>query len=210
MDPMETIELGGILPAIVTPVRQDGAVSVEAFQRLAARLYAAGVDGLYVNGQTGEGLLQPVEQRKQVAEAARAVTPPGKQLIVHVGAHRTEDAVELARHASRIGVQAISSLPPLGPYSFDEVRAYYEAIASASEVPVIVYYYPAISPGVRTLEEIKLLLGIPGVIGVKYTEIDLRGWISGINKTFGLRRDQPHWEVETPPVRKRISRFMQG
>jgi N-acetylneuraminate lyase len=173
MDPMETIELGGILPAIVTPVRQDGALSVEAFQRLAARLYAAGVDGLYVNGQTGEGLLQPVEQRKQVAEAARAVTPPGKQLIVHVGAHRTEDAVELARHASRIGVQAISSLPPLGPYSFDEVRAYYEAIASASEVPVIVYYYPAISPGVRTLEEIERLLEIPGVIGLKFTDFDL-------------------------------------
>jgi len=128
MDPMETIELGGILPAIVTPVRQDGALSVEAFQRLAARLYAAGVDGLYVNGQTGEGLLQPVEQRKQVAEAARAVTPPGKQLIVHVGAHRTEDAVELA---------------------------------------------PAISPGVRTLEEIERLLEIPGVIGLKFTDFDL-------------------------------------
>jgi len=120
------------------------------------------------------------------------------------------ESIELAGHASRIGVQAISSLPPLGPYSFGEARAYYEAIASASEVPVIVYYYPAISPGVRTLEEIKRLLGIPGVIGVKYTEIDLHGWISGINKTFGLQRDQPHLEVETPPVRKRISRFMQG
>ena len=95
------------------------------------------------------------------------------------------ESIELAEHASRIGVQAISSLPPLGPYSFEEVRAYYEAIASASEVPVIVYYYPAISPGARTLEEIKLLLGIPGVIGVKYTEIDLHGWISAINKTFG-------------------------
>jgi hypothetical protein len=38
---------------------------------------------------------------------------------------------------------------------------------------------------VRTLEEIERLLEIPGVIGVKYTEIDLHGWISGINKTFG-------------------------
>jgi hypothetical protein len=83
------------------------------------------------------------------------------------------ESIELAEHASRIGVQAISSLPPLGPYSFEEVRAYYEAIASASGVPVIVYYYPAISPGVRTLEEIERLLEIPGVIGVKFTDFDL-------------------------------------
>jgi len=170
---MQTIEPGGILPAIVTPIGEDGSFSVEAFERLAARLFAAGVDGLYVNGQTGEGLLQPIEQRKRVAEAAGALTPPGKQLIVHVGAHRTEDAVELARHASRAGAHAVSSLPPLGPYSFDEIRAYYEAVASVSELPAIVYYYPAISPGVRTLDEIERLLEIPGVIGLKFTDFDL-------------------------------------
>ncbi len=170
---MQTIEPGGILPAIVTPFGEDGNFSVEAVERLAARLFAAEVDGLYVNGQTGEGLLQPIEQRKRVAEAARAVTPAGKQLMVHVGAYRTEDAVELARHASRIGAHAISSLPPLGPYSLEEIRAYYEAVASVSELPVIVYYYPAISPGVRTLEEIQRLLEIRGVIGLKFTDFDL-------------------------------------
>ena len=54
-------------------------------------------------GGTGEGLLQTVEQRKLVAEAAVRNSPKGKLVIVHVGSHRTADAVELAAHAGRIG-----------------------------------------------------------------------------------------------------------
>jgi len=170
---MKQEALSGILPAVITPFDQAGDFAVGAFERLVVRLYAAGVDGLYVNGQTGEGLLQSVEQRKRVAEAAVRLTPPGKQVIVHVGAHRTADAVELARHAAKIGAHAVSSLPPPGPYSFAEVRAYYEAVAAASELPVLVYYFPAVSAGVRTLEEIEQLLAIPKVVGLKFTDFDL-------------------------------------
>jgi len=170
---METSNLYGILPAVVTPLDENGNFALAAFERLLEQLYTAGVDGVYVNGWTGEGLLQAIEQRKRVAEAAVRVTPPGKRVIIHVGALRTSDAVELARHASRIGAQAISSLPPLGSYSFAETRAYYEAVAAASELPVLVYYFPAFSPGVRTLEEIEELLAIPGVVGLKFTDFDL-------------------------------------
>jgi len=170
---METSNLYGILPAVVTPLDENGNFALAAFERLLEQLYTAGVDGVYVNGWTGEGLLQASEQRKRVAEAAVRVTPPGKRVVIHVGALRTSDAVELARHASRIGAQAISSLPPLGSYSFAETRAYYEAVAAASELPVLVYYFPAFSPGVRTLEEIEELLAIPGVVGLKFTDFDL-------------------------------------
>lgn len=170
---MEQKSLSGVLPAIVTPLDERGAFRADAFERLVARLYAAGVHGLYVAGQTGEGLLFSVEQRKRVAEAAVALTPKGRHVVIHVGAHRTEDAVELARHAARTGAQAVSSLAPLGTYSFAEIRAYYEAIAAASDLPVLVYYYPAISPGVRTLQEIEELLAIPNVVGVKFTDFDL-------------------------------------
>ncbi|MGB9612533.1 MAG: dihydrodipicolinate synthase family protein, partial [Bryobacteraceae bacterium] len=70
---MQNAALCGILPAVVTPLDASGHFEPDAFERLVARLFAAGVDGLYVNGQTGEGLLQLVEQRKRVAEAAIAL-----------------------------------------------------------------------------------------------------------------------------------------
>jgi N-acetylneuraminate lyase len=170
---MTTSNFHGIFPAVVTPFDEHENFAPAAFQRLLERLYAAGIDGLYVNGQTGEGLLQPVEQRKRVAEVALRSTPQGKSVIVHVGAYRTADAVELARHAAAIGVHAISSLPPLGPYSFAETRAYYQTIAAVSDLPVLVYYFPEICPAIKGAQQMLELLEIPNVIGLKFSDFDL-------------------------------------
>ena len=144
-----------------------------AFERLIERLYTAGAHGLYVNGYTGEGLLQDVEQRKRVAETAVRCAPAGKAVIVHVGAHRTLDALELARHAATIGAAAISSLPPLGPYSSAEIRGYYQAICDASDLPVLVYYFPEMCPAIREPGLVQELLGLPNVVGLKFTDFDL-------------------------------------
>lgn len=163
----------GVLPAIVTPVDQDERFVPAVFEKLVAQVYAAGVHGLYVNGQTGEGHLQPVEQRKQVAEAALASSPAGKQVIVHIGAHSTRDTLDLARHASRIGVSAISSLPPIGSYSFAEIKAYYRAISEVAEVPFLVYFFPALAPAITQAEQLYELLELRNVVGLKFTAFDL-------------------------------------
>src|SRR5258706_1379878 len=146
---MKTI-LKGIIPAVVTPVDKDERFASGPFEVLLERMYSAGVHGVYVCGQTGEGLMQTVEQRKSVAEASMRYSPQGKQVIVHIGASRTADAVELARHASGIGVTAVSALPPFGSYSFEEILAYYQDIAAASDLPFLVYYFPETCAAIRT------------------------------------------------------------
>jgi N-acetylneuraminate lyase len=166
-------QLRGILAATVTPFDHQERFAPAACEALLGRLYSAGVDGVYVCGQTGEGLLQSVEQRKQVAETAVRCSPAGKQVIVHVGAFRTADAVELARHAGRLGVTAVSALPPLGAYNFAEVRDYYAAIAAASDAPLLVYYFPESFPSVQTPEQVLELCKIRNVVGLKYTDFDL-------------------------------------
>jgi N-acetylneuraminate lyase len=166
-------ELHGILPALVTPFDDEGAFYAPAFERLLERVYAAGAHGVYVCGQTGEGLLQSVTQRKRAAEVALRYSPRGKQVIIHTGAHSTADAVELTRHASTSGAAAVSSLPPTGPYSFADVYGYYQAIASVSDVPVLVYYFPEVSGAVSSPEQIEDLCGIQNVAGLKFTDFDL-------------------------------------
>lgn len=162
----------GIIPAIVTPVDHRERFQPEAFAQLAQRLYDAGVHGLYVCGQTGEGLQQSIEQRKAVADAAVQLSPRSKTVIVHVGAHSTSEALDLTRHASKIGAQAISSLPPSGNYSFTEIREYYQTLAAASDVPLLIYYFPSIAPAIRTTDQIVELCQIPNVIGLKFTDSD--------------------------------------
>jgi N-acetylneuraminate lyase len=114
----------GILPAVITPFDAEGKFRVDSFERLLDRCYSAGVDGIYVCGQTGEGLRQSAEERKRVAEVAVQHSPKDKTIIVHTGAMSTAEAVDLTKHAARIGAHAVSALPPIGNYSFAEIKAY--------------------------------------------------------------------------------------
>jgi N-acetylneuraminate lyase len=166
------ITLHGVVPALVTPLDSSERFAARPMEQLLERMYSAGSDGVYVCGQTGEGLLLSKETRKQAVDAAVRNSPRGKQVIVHVGSASTAEAIELSRHAAHAGAHAVSSLPPSNAFTFPEVRGYYEAIATATDLPVLVYYFPDFSRSVSTLEEIESLCSIPNVVGLKFTDFD--------------------------------------
>lgn len=165
--------LSGVLPAVITPVDERGDLNVGSFEKLLERHYALGSHGVYVCGQTGEGLQLSVELREKATDVAVSSSPAGRNVVVHIGASSTADAVRLTRHASKSGAHAVSSLPPSSAHSFEEVRGYYQAIAAASSVPVLVYYFPQHSTAVSTLDQVFDLCAIPNVVGLKFTDFDL-------------------------------------
>lgn len=167
------MELNGILPAILSPLDDDGKLNVAAYEKLLDRVYTAGVHGIYVAGQTGEGTLLPMEERKLLAEISLHNSPKSAQVIVHIGSYRTQDAVDLAKHASKIGVTAVSSLPALGLFSFAEIKTYYQTVVAASDVPFLVYFFPALAPPIQTVEHLQELCEIPNVAGMKFTDYNL-------------------------------------
>ena len=172
------LQLSGIMPALVTPVNGDGVLESRPYEQLLERVYSAGVHGVYVCGQTGEGLQLSSQQRQRAVECAVGNSPRGKQVIVHVGAPSTREAVALARHAAHAGAHAISSLPPTGNYSFEEIREYYREVAAATGLPFVVYYFPSITPAIRSAEQILELCGLPNVVGLKFTDSDFfRLWL---------------------------------
>jgi N-acetylneuraminate lyase len=163
----------GILPAVVTPFDAQGRFQPSAFAKLLDHVYNAGVHGVYVNGQTGEGALQSPAQRKQVAALAVESSPRDKLVVIHVGAHTASDVIELAKHASHVGADAISSLPPIGNHSFAEIKSYYENLADASDVPLLIYYCSDIACNIETIDQFLSLCDIPNVIGLKFTDHNL-------------------------------------
>lgn len=164
----------GILPATITPLDEKGRFAPAVFERLLERLYNAGVHGLYVCGTTGEGMLQAIAQRQAIVETAVACTPRDRHVVVHVGAASLDEAVALSSHAAKAGAHAISSLPPLSAqFAFSEVLRYYEALARASELPLLVYYFPEVSPSIASADQLETLCALPNVLGVKFTDFDL-------------------------------------
>jgi N-acetylneuraminate lyase len=159
-------------PAFFSPLDEAHRFVPKTAESLMLHLLAAGFDGTYAAGSTGEGLNLRMEDRKALVETLMGVMPSGKKLFVHVGASTIADALELAEHAAKSGAHAISSLPPKGEAR--EVRAYYETLAEKSALPLILYYFPKVAPlafpDSQTLID---LCDLPNVLGVKFTDFNL-------------------------------------
>jgi N-acetylneuraminate lyase len=164
--------LRGIYPAIVTPITAHGEVVVEVAVKLLQRLLAAGVDGVYVGGSTGEGMKLSLDNRERLVECLMDALPGDKKVLVHVGAPRIEDAVRLAAHAAKAGAHAISSLPPQGTAA--KVFDYYKLLAGSSSVPLILYYFPEASPeAFQDPEDLEKVCALRNVSAVKFTDYNL-------------------------------------
>lgn len=168
--------LGRVLVPTVTPLASDGSFDASSFGRLVAYLAAAGADGLYVAGSTGEGLHLPLHTRRELAATAvREARSRGLTVMVHVGAPRSADAVALGRHAKEVGADAVSALPPfVGGAAFEDVLRFYADLAAASApVPVLAYYIPAVTKSELSLDQLSQISSLPNVMGFKFTGYDL-------------------------------------
>jgi N-acetylneuraminate lyase len=128
--------------------------------------------GFYLCGATGEGVVMQPEERMRLAETARDAAGGRAKLIAHVGAIDLTTSLALARHAGEIGLDAVSSVPPFFyGYSEEEILYYYEALAEAAGIPVLIYASP-LAGAAFTCERVERLMSIPLVIGLKWTSYD--------------------------------------
>ncbi|MBQ8510430.1 MAG: dihydrodipicolinate synthase family protein [Clostridia bacterium] len=174
---MSNIQFKGIMPALMTPLNEDGSIRRQAVKPLTDFALDRGVDGFYVCGSSGEGPVLSPTSRMEMAECAiEAVkgrtTVSGKKpvIIVHVASPDPLAAIELARHAEKIGADAISSLAPnfYFNYSEDELVAYYRRLAESTSLPLLVYATPMLKVG-DLKKFIARLMEIDNVIGLKFT-----------------------------------------
>ena len=160
--------LTGVIPALLTPFTDDGAVNCDGVARLVRFLLSAGVHGFYVTGTSGEWPKLSLDERKAIAEIVIAEVAGRVPIVIHVGHFSTASAVELAGHAARTGADYVSSVLPSA--SLAETAAYYRAIATAG-LPVIAYYLEG-AAGVP-LNPRLFVENIKGIVGLKYTAPDM-------------------------------------
>ncbi|TBL75243.1 dihydrodipicolinate synthase family protein [Paenibacillus thalictri] len=147
-----------------------GRINPDAVCQLTEYLIQRGVQGVYVGGSTGEGLLQTVAERKLVLEHVAAQSGGRFTIIAHIGAMNTEDSMELARHAESLGVDAISSVPPFYyGYSESAVKHYWTSIMDSCSLPFIIYHIPGATGFQLTTPFLKTMLEHPRLAGAKVT-----------------------------------------
>lgn len=164
----------GVYPATLTPYTAGGKLNDPLLCELVEAHLATGVDGFYVGGGTGEGILQTVEERIEGVRLVTEQVAGRAQVIAHVGALTTADAARLAREVAALGVDAISALPPIFyRVPFDSVLTFYREIAAAAAKPMLAYYIPGLNGITFTGDEFDRLFAIDHVVGVKFSHGDL-------------------------------------
>ncbi|MBZ0294553.1 MAG: dihydrodipicolinate synthase family protein [Anaerolineae bacterium] len=168
-------KIQGIIPALVTPFENSGEFNERVFRELIQFMLSTEVDGFYVTGGTGEGLLLDPEERRHILEVALDEVDGRVPIIAHVGAVATHTAADLAAHASSVGAAAIAAIPPIYVGAdLQGIKEHYRQIAvAAGEVPVWLYYVPHATGVTLTSKTFSELMDIPNVRGVKYTSHNL-------------------------------------
>jgi len=135
--------LQGIVPALVTPFREDERIDYDAWQVLIDMQIAAGVDGVFAGGSQGEFFSLEMEERQVAMRFCRQAVARRVTLYVNVGCVTTRDTVKLARQAEEMGVDVVVAVTPwyLKP-SPQELVEHYVEVCRAVRVPVMAYNYP--------------------------------------------------------------------
>jgi 4-hydroxy-tetrahydrodipicolinate synthase len=154
----------GVYVPLITPFDTTGAVALDALAALAHDVLAAGAAGLVALGTTGEPASLSADERRSVVDVVARVCRERDAALV-LGAN-TPEAVRAV--SDRAGVRAVLSLvPPFLRPGEEGVVAYFEALAAASPVPVIVYHVPYRTGQSLSAATVRRLAAIPGVAGIK-------------------------------------------
>jgi len=166
--------LGNVLTAIVTPFRDDGAIDFVAFQKLARHLVTNGSDGIVVAGTTGESPTLSDSERLDLFRSALEAVGEEASVVAGTGTYSTAHSVHLTEQAHELGADGFLVVTPY--YNKPPQRgivAHFEAIAAASDLPIVVYNIPSRAVVNIEPETITRLAEIETVRAVKQANDDL-------------------------------------
>ena len=185
-------ELGKLLTAIVTPFaasassRKPPAVDEAAFVKLQKYIIELGAEGIVACGTTGEASTLTDDEHLRVIELAVQNKPAGTSVTAGCGSNDTAHAVYLTERATELGVDAILSVTPY--YNRPNRRGiirHYEAVAEATDKPILLYNIPNRSGVDLPNDLLAELAQIDGISGVKQANNDNLALVDGLELYAG-------------------------
>ncbi|WP_436937095.1 N-acetylneuraminate lyase [Staphylococcus xylosus] len=161
----------GLYAALLVPFDEHGEVKEDGLKQIAKNaIETEGLDGLYVNGSSGENFLLSKEQKKQVFKVAKEAVNDDVTMIAQVGSLDLNEAIELGKYATELGYDAISAVTPFYyPFTFEEIKDYYFELIEATQNNLIIYAIPDLTGVNISIDQFAELFNHEQVIGVKYT-----------------------------------------
>ncbi len=158
---------------MVTPFTEDGAVDFDATAHLANKLVEDGCDGLVVSGTTGETSTLEDSEKEDLFRVVAETVGGRAKVIAGTGTNHTSHSVEMARRALRAGADAqLVVTPYYNKPTQAGVVAHFEAVAAATDLPIMVYDIPGRAGIAISTDTLVQLANIPTVLALKDAKAD--------------------------------------
>ncbi len=164
-----THRIQGSIPALITPMLDNGDVDYPALRKLIDWHVAEGTDALVIVGTSGESPTVNVEEHREILRVSVEQAAKRIPIIAGCGANSTAEAIELAKFAESIGADAqLQVVPYYNKPTQEGLYQHFKAIAEATpKLPVILYNVPGRTVADLQHETVLRLAQVPGIIGIK-------------------------------------------
>jgi 4-hydroxy-tetrahydrodipicolinate synthase len=160
--------LQGSLVAIISPMREDGALDLEAFRKLLDWHIDQGTDGIVVVGTTGESPTVDYDEHCLLIKTAVDHVAKRIPVIAGTGANSTREAIELSAYAKKAGADmSLSVVPYYNKPTQEGLYQHFKAVAEAVEIPQILYNVPGRTVADMQNDTVLRLAQVPNVAGIK-------------------------------------------
>ncbi|AQX26843.1 4-hydroxy-tetrahydrodipicolinate synthase [Bartonella sp. Raccoon60] len=161
--------LKGALTALITPFNEDGVIDEKSFCNFIEWQIGQGIHGVSPVGTTGESATLSHEEHKRVVELCVKQVSKRVPVVAGAGSNSTDEAVELAQHAEKVGADAVLVVTPYyNKPNQKGLYAHFSAIAKAISIPIVIYNIPGRSVIDLTIETMKnLCQDFKNIVGIK-------------------------------------------
>lgn len=168
---MNQPRFSGVIPPVPTLFDAHGEFDGTAQALLIEHLLASPINGLFFLGSAGEFAHMSEAQRAQVAEFCVKKVAGRKPVLIGIAHCGTQQTIDAGLHAQKVGASGVVVVNPwYNPLSEANLLRHYKTIASALELPILLYNFPALtgqSIPVNVIRE--LALSCPNIVGLKDT-----------------------------------------
>jgi 4-hydroxy-tetrahydrodipicolinate synthase len=188
--------LRGIVPPLVTPLRDPDTLDVDGLERLIEHLIAGGVSGLFILGTTGEAPNLSYRLRRELITRTCQQAALRMPVLVGVTDSSMVEAVALAHHAAEAGAHAVVSATVFYfPLNQSEIIAYCRSLAAQAPLPLYLYNMPALTKVRFEADTVRRLMDVPNIVGIKDSSTDMIFF----HHLLQLGRQRPDWTMLIGP-----------
>ena len=193
---MKSPQFKGIVPPLVTPLRERDTLDEAGLEKLIEHLIAGGVSGLFILGTTGEGPSLSYRLRRQLIERTCKLAAGRVPVLVGITDTAFTESVHLAHYSSEQGVHSVVLAPPYYfPAGQAELIEYLDDLVKELPLPLFLYNMPGLTKVSFEPEVIRAAMQWEKVIGIKDSSCDMIYF----HKLLRLTKQRPDWSLLVGP-----------